>query len=85
MYEFLYGSLVSILIAAGVMLVPRTETQDGLEQHLQVNYLSHYLLTRLLLVRLVSTGRADRHARVVNLSSHVHYVARVNLTDLNSR
>ncbi|TDD91711.1 SDR family NAD(P)-dependent oxidoreductase [Actinomadura rubrisoli] len=44
---------------------PRTESADGHELHFAVNYLSGYLLTRLLLPTLV----ASAPSRIVNVSS----------------
>lgn len=46
----------------------RKETVDGHEMHLQVNYMSPFLLT-VLLLPLLSKSKA---ARVVNVSSHLH-------------
>ncbi len=50
---------------AGVILPERAETKDGVEMTFAVNYLSHYLLTRLLLPLL----RESAPARVVNVAS----------------
>ncbi|MEX2527903.1 MAG: SDR family NAD(P)-dependent oxidoreductase [Gemmatimonadota bacterium] len=55
----------------------RVITGDGLELRFQVNYLSHYLLTRLLLPRLVESAPA----RIVNVSSRGQ--AEVVFDDLN--
>ncbi|MBS3806768.1 MAG: SDR family NAD(P)-dependent oxidoreductase [Bacteroidales bacterium] len=56
---------------AGIFQREREITQDGYEKTFQVNYLSHYLLTRLLLDVL----RKSDSARVVNVSSMVHATA----------
>jgi len=56
---------------AGIFQKERETTQDGYEKTFQVNYLSHYLLTRLLLDVL----RKSDSARVVNVSSMVHATA----------
>jgi NAD(P)-dependent dehydrogenase (short-subunit alcohol dehydrogenase family) len=53
---------------AGTYLFERTLTPDGLEKTFAVNYLSHFLLTNLLLDRL----RASPSARIVSLSSVAH-------------
>lgn len=45
---------------------------DGFEPTFATNHLGHYLLTRLLLDRIKSTPGA----RIVNVSSHSHYMAR---------
>ena len=50
---------------AGVILPEREESEDGVELTFAVNYLSHFLLTRLL-VPLLRQGRA---ARIVNVAS----------------
>lgn len=66
-------------------MVPQSRTVDGFEEHFGVNYLGHFLLTRLLLDTLVRSGRAGRSARVVTVSSATHYVGMLDLDDLQSR
>ncbi|XP_076468264.1 polyprenol dehydrogenase-like [Babylonia areolata] len=67
------GSPLHILINnGGVMLTPHHLTHDGQELHLQVNHLSHALLTSLLIPTMESSGDGPR---VVNVSSVVHHVA----------
>jgi NAD(P)-dependent dehydrogenase (short-subunit alcohol dehydrogenase family) len=57
---------------AGVMATPRRVTEDGLDLQLQTNHFAPFLLTGLLLPRLVESGAA----RVVTLSSVAHRLAR---------
>jgi len=59
---------------AGAVLRSRTETEDGHETQLQVNHLSHFLLTSLLRERL---ERA--RGRIVNVASTAHTFARKGL------
>ncbi|RJQ53259.1 MAG: SDR family NAD(P)-dependent oxidoreductase [Actinobacteria bacterium] len=54
---------------AGVYRRSRHETEDGLEETFQVNFLSQHLLTHLLLDLL----RQSAPARVVNISSVAHF------------
>jgi NAD(P)-dependent dehydrogenase (short-subunit alcohol dehydrogenase family) len=64
---------------AGVMAPPsRTQTVDGFELQMGVNYLAHFALTALLLPLL----RAAEAPRVVSLSSGVHHVGRIHFDDL---
>ena len=65
---------------AGIMGVPRTETAQGFEAQLGVNYLSHFVLTGSLLPAL----RAAPAARVVSLSSLAHRMGRIDFDDLQS-
>ncbi|MGV9413036.1 oxidoreductase [Nocardia sp. NPDC003693] len=58
---------------AGVMAVPRGRTADGFETHFGTNFLGHFALTGLLLERISD--------RVVNVSSHTHYIGRIDLED----
>ena len=62
---------------AGVWLPERRTTVDGIEETFQVNYLSHFLLTHLLLDNL----RAGAPARIVNVAS-THRGAKLQLDDL---
>lgn len=65
---------------AGVYLRKRAESVDGLEMTFQVNYLSHFLLSNLLLDRLKAAGGA----RVVNMVAPVDGV-RLDFDDLMSK
>lgn len=57
---------------AGIMMLPNFEqSEDGNEMQYQVNYLSTFLLTRLLLNKLKATGQS----KIINLSSLAHYNA----------
>ncbi|XP_007956759.1 E3 SUMO-protein ligase ZBED1 [Orycteropus afer afer] len=69
---------------AGVMMVPQRTTRDGFEEHFGLNYLGHFLLTNLLLDTLKESGSPGHSARVVSVSSATHYVAELNMDDLQS-
>jgi NAD(P)-dependent dehydrogenase (short-subunit alcohol dehydrogenase family) len=64
----------------GVMVPPRSQTQDGFELQLGTNHLGHFALTGLLLASLL----AAPGSRVVTLSSLAHRVGRLNIDDLQS-
>ena len=63
---------------AGVLFGKRTPTPDGLETTFEVNYLSHFLLTNLLLDLL----KKSAPSRVVNVSSDSHFPGRMNFDNL---
>ncbi|MFF2845888.1 oxidoreductase [Streptomyces sp. NPDC058001] len=65
---------------AGVMALPRRRTADGFEMQFGVNHLGHFALTGLLMPELLGTPRA----RVVTVSSGMHVLSNVDLSDLNS-
>lgn len=73
----------------GVMALPdRQVTVDGYEYQFQVDYLSHFLLTGLLLPRLEASGTPNDPSRVLSVSSSAHFVrsplALGDTSDLNS-
>lgn len=63
------GSKLDVLLNnAGVVQTARSETVDGFETTFAVNHLAPFLLTNLLLERIV----ASAPARIVNVSSDAH-------------
>uniref|UniRef100_A0A8C4WZ16 NADP-retinol dehydrogenase n=1 Tax=Eptatretus burgeri TaxID=7764 RepID=A0A8C4WZ16_EPTBU len=74
-------SALHILINnAGVMLTPYWKTENGFEMQFGVNYLGHFLLTYLLLDLL----KRSAPARIINVSSGAHNLAKINFDDLQS-
>eukprot|EP00058_Branchiostoma_floridae_P027899 XP_002613390.1 hypothetical protein BRAFLDRAFT_68398 [Branchiostoma floridae] len=72
---------VDVLINnAGVMRCPHWKTADGNEWQFQVNYLSHFLLTNLLMDKL----KAAEQGRIINTSSIAHAQGNINFDDINS-
>lgn len=63
---------------AGTVFDKRTVTDDGIEATLQVNHLAGFLLTELLLDRMVAGGSA----RIVITSSAGHYGGTMDFDDL---
>jgi NAD(P)-dependent dehydrogenase (short-subunit alcohol dehydrogenase family) len=70
---------------AGGLVSKRQETEDGHEQTIQVNHLSPFLLTSLLLPRLLATASVRRPVRVVSTASVANRWGRLQLDDLDSR
>jgi dehydrogenase/reductase SDR family protein 12 len=65
---------------AGVLLPERRVTAEGIEATLATNLLGHFLLTNLLIPRLVESAPA----RIVNVSSGGMYTARISVSDLQN-
>ncbi|MFB6116152.1 MAG: oxidoreductase [Candidatus Nanosalina sp.] len=63
---------------AGVMALPRQETEDGFEKHMGVNHLGHFALTGHLMPAL----RNAEQSRVVTQSSGLHENGEINFDDL---
>lgn len=64
---------------AGVFIRKREETEDGLEKTFETNYLSHFLLTHLLL----DTLKASAPSRIINVASK-HGGIKINFEDLQT-
>jgi NAD(P)-dependent dehydrogenase (short-subunit alcohol dehydrogenase family) len=75
-----YSHLDVLINNAGVFLPTRTETEDGYETMLQVNYLSPFLLTNLLLDEL----QRSEQGRIINLSSSVYAIGKFDPDNLQS-
>ncbi|CEL04016.1 Putative Retinol dehydrogenase [Aspergillus calidoustus] len=67
-------SLHLLVNNAGVMCVPYEETVDGFEMQIAVNYIGHFLFTKLLLPTMQTTAAASSKGsvRIVNVSSDGH-------------
>ncbi|XP_061401883.1 retinol dehydrogenase 13-like, partial [Musca vetustissima] len=70
---------VDVLINnAGIIFDPvKTNTTDGFEQHLQVNYMAPFLLSHLLLPHL----KKSENGRIINVSAHAHASAKMDFDD----
>ncbi|MEX2592517.1 MAG: SDR family NAD(P)-dependent oxidoreductase [Anditalea sp.] len=81
--DFIKGqtSHVDVLINnAGGVLKNRKTTKNGFESTFSINYLGHFLLTKKLLPLL----DASPLARVINVSSEAHKMAKPDFDDLQS-
>eukprot|EP00924_Labyrinthula_sp_SR-Ha-C_P010679 snap_masked-scaffold_49-processed-gene-1.34-mRNA-1 protein AED:0.06 eAED:0.08 QI:0/-1/0/1/-1/1/1/0/357 len=54
---------------AGIMAVPDKRTEDGFDRQMQVNHLSHFLLTHLLFPALAKAAKQKGDVRIVQHSS----------------
>ena len=75
-----YTQLHVLINNAGVFMLTRRETVDGLETTFAVNQLAPFLLTNLLLDVL----KASAPARIVNVSSDSHEAGYIKMDDLQA-
>ncbi|XP_050582704.1 retinol dehydrogenase 12-like [Bombus affinis] len=80
-----YKQIHVLINNAGVMFCPYEETVDGFEEQWSVNYLSHFLLTALLLPLLKIGGHPERCSRIVNVTSCAHLLGEANFNDVNNK
>ncbi|KAH0841143.1 hypothetical protein AYO21_11436 [Fonsecaea monophora] len=69
---------------AGIMNIPeRTMTEDGVELTMATNHVGHFLLTNLIMPKILAAASGKKGAvRIVNLASMGVYVAAVPLSDM---
>ncbi len=67
---------------AGRVVGERQRTVQGFEASIGTNHLGPFLLTDLLLPRLIGTGREHGPARIVNVASSTHRQGELELDDL---
>ena len=73
-----YQKLHVLINNAGLVNLRHKITKDGYETTFEVNYLSPFLLTNLLLDEL----KTSAPSRIVNVSSVAHYNGHINFDDL---
>jgi len=76
-----YTQLHVLINNAGVVMLSRKATVDGLETTFAVNYLAPFLLTNLLLDILKNSAPA----RIVNVSSESHQSGYIKINDLQAK
>ena len=74
-----FSRLDGLVNNAGVMHTRKQKTVDGFELQFGVNYLSHFLLTELLIPKL----KKSKDGRIIHTSSVMHERTLVDLDDLN--
>ena len=75
-----YPRIHALVNNAGVVNTKRTVTVDGIETVFAVNHLAYFLLTQLLLPRLIDSAPA----RIVNIASDAHHWDRLDFDDLQN-
>jgi retinol dehydrogenase 12 len=75
-----YPRLNVLINNAGIFAPARVMTEVGFETTYQVNYLSHFYLTHLLLDELRKSGEG----RIINLSSSVYVAGKFDVNNLQS-
>ncbi len=78
-FDARHAALNVLVNNAGIMACPRGRTADGFELQFGTNHLGHFLLTALLVPKLL----AGAPSRVVSVSSGGHRIAGVDLDDPN--
>ena len=73
------GKIDTLINNAGAMFIKKELNSSGLEKTLVVNYLSHFFLTTSLINLIIKNDKA----RVINITSNVHKLAKLDIKDLN--
>lgn len=75
-----YPETTDVLINnAGIMAPPFEKTDDGFESQLGVNHIAHFLLTNLLLDKMIK----NKGGTIVNVSSGAYFMGGVSFEDPN--
>ena len=79
-------SIDIVINSAGVMMIPeRTLSKQGIEMHFATNHIGHWLLTCLIMPKLLKAaeGKPKGSVRVVNVSSGSPSVSAMRWSDMN--
>lgn len=76
-----YSESIDVLLNnAGVMACPFSTTKDGLELQFGTNHIGHFLLTNLIMGKILAAGPG---ARIVNVSSSGHRFSAIRWDDFD--
>ncbi len=73
-----YDALDILINNAGIWTPRKVLTRDGIESHLAVNHLAAFLMTAQLMPLL----KRSASARIINLTSGIHFRGKLDLEDL---
>ena len=73
-----YSNIDVLINNAGVILLKKSTNSNGIEKTIFINYLSHFLLTRLLL-----DNNKLQNSRIINVSSIAYEKAEIEFENLN--
>ncbi|RIB20897.1 hypothetical protein C2G38_2178100 [Gigaspora rosea] len=59
------------------------KTKDNFEQQFQVNHLSHFLLTSLLISTIKNSATPESPCKIIHTSSNIQKFGKINLDNLN--
>lgn len=79
-FDNIYGSLSILINNAATIAWSRQQSQDGIEMTFAVNHIGHFLLTNLLLPKLMNS----QPSRIINVSSAAHVGARINVDEIHN-
>lgn len=75
-----------LLNNAEIVNTPHHKTKDGLESQMGVNHMSHFLLSHLLMRRLIEGGNGAKMARIINTTSYAHrYGSWIDFDDIHCK
>jgi NAD(P)-dependent dehydrogenase (short-subunit alcohol dehydrogenase family) len=75
-----YQNIDILINNAGVTVPERRLTEDGMEETFQVNHLSHFIITNLLLDELMKSNQS----RIINVSSGLYSNGKFEIDNLQS-
>tara|TARA_B100000700_G_scaffold291535_1_gene350640 strand:- start:901 stop:1812 length:912 start_codon:yes stop_codon:yes gene_type:complete len=73
-----YGRISTLINNAGVMGIPESYSNQGIEMHFAANHLGHFALTKNLIPLL----KKEPKARVVTITSGIQHFGRIDLSTI---